>query len=147
MHRVFNNRDDVSHAEMHPICTLRTFCNPLRTLRLNPNTILNARGAKNVFLEPPFDKYDSHTNSQFAYKIFTHPLYAPSPSTRLPNGRLPTAGRQRAVLRTWEASTPCPAFSSARRQSPTQPPGGRLPTLAAAIANVSTGCICTQPAL
>ena len=48
-----------------------------------------------------------------------------SPSTSFPNGgRLPTAGRQRAVVRTGTVSR----LVILCRLSPTQPPGGRLPT-------------------
>jgi len=48
------------YAETHPICTLRTLRNPLRTLRLNPNHVNRkvrkdrAKDAKNLFLEVPF---------------------------------------------------------------------------------------------
>ena len=51
----------LTSAEMHPICTLRTFCNPLRTLWLNPNYFNRkgrkdyAKDAKNLFLEVPYE--------------------------------------------------------------------------------------------
>ena len=35
----------LTYAETHPICTLRTLRNPLRTLRLNPN-YFNRKGRK-----------------------------------------------------------------------------------------------------
>ena len=39
----------LTDAETHPICTLRTFRNPLRTLRLNPN-YFNRKGRKALLI-------------------------------------------------------------------------------------------------
>ena len=57
--------------------------------------------------------------------------------TCLAKGRLPTAGRQRAVLRTDTPKGFVLPFQPPCRLSPTLPPGGRQPT---EISNLSTDC-------